>query len=53
MSDEENDRFENEQRLLTGNFQSIPHTPSAWDQDIYDIDVDPDPHGNYQLFFVD
>jgi len=45
MSDEENDRFEEEQSLLTDNFETIPHTPSAWEQDIYDIDEDPDPHG--------
>lgn len=45
MSDEENDRFENEQRLINSDFKKIPHTPSAWEQDIYDIDEDPDPHG--------
>lgn len=45
MSDEENDRFEKEQRLLTENFDNIPHTPSAWEQDNYDVDEDPDPHG--------
>lgn len=45
MSDEENDRFEKEQRLLTKDFDNIPHTPSAWEQDIYDVDEDPDPHG--------
>jgi len=45
MSDEENDRFEEEQNLLANNFETIPHTPSAWEQDIYDVDEDPDPHG--------
>lgn len=45
MSDEENDRFEEEQSLLTDNIGSIPHTPSAWEQDMYDVDEDPDPHG--------
>lgn len=52
MSDEENDRFEEEQNLLANNFETIPHTPSAWEQDIYDVDEDPDPHGknvNYCL----
>ncbi|CAH1736226.1 ankyrin repeat domain-containing protein 49-like [Aphis gossypii] len=44
MSDEENDRFEEEQNLLANNFETIPHTPSAWEQDIYDVDEDPDPH---------
>lgn len=43
-SDEENDRFEKEQRLLTENVKTIPHTPSAWDQDVYDVDEDPNPH---------
>lgn len=45
MSDEENDRFEEEQRLLTTDFKKIPQTPSAWEEDNYDIDEDPDPHG--------
>lgn len=45
MSDEENDRFEEERRLFTENFKTIPHTPSAWEEDIYDIDEDPNPHG--------
>lgn len=44
-SDEEHDRFEKEQRLLTENVKTIPHTPSAWDQDVYDVDEDPNPHG--------
>jgi len=44
MSDEENDRFEEERRLFTENFKPIPHTPSAWEEDIYDIDEDPNPH---------
>ncbi|VVC37783.1 Ankyrin repeat-containing domain,Ankyrin repeat [Cinara cedri] len=44
MSDEENDRFENELRLLTKDFKNIPRTPSAWEQDIHDIDEDPNPH---------
>lgn len=46
MSDEENDRFEIEQRLLSRDLHKIPHTPSAWEQDIDDIDEDPNPHGN-------
>lgn len=45
MSDEEEDRFEKEQQLLNQNFNKIPHTPSAWEADIYDIDEDPNPHG--------
>lgn len=45
MSDEEDDRFEKEQQLLKQNFNKIPHTPSAWEDDIYDIDEDPNPHG--------
>lgn len=45
MSDEENDRFENEQQLLTEKLHTIPHTPSAWEEDIYDVDEDPNPHG--------
>lgn len=46
MSDEEEERFELEQRLLNSDFNQIPHTPSAWEQDIYDVDEDPDPRGN-------
>lgn len=54
MSDEENDRFEKELSLLTENFETIPHTPSAWDQDIYDIDEDPNPHGiKYEYRLID
>lgn len=49
MSDEENDRFEHELRLLTGNTKTIPHTPSAWEDDSNDVDEDPNPHGNYIL----
>lgn len=45
MSDEENERFEIEQRLLNQDFNKVPHTPSAWEADIYDIDEDPNPHG--------
>ncbi|XP_050441239.1 ankyrin repeat domain-containing protein 49-like [Adelges cooleyi] len=45
MSDEEEERFELEQRLLNSDFNQIPHTPSAWEQDIYDVDEDPDPRG--------
>lgn len=45
MSDEENDRFEEERRLLNENFKRIPHTPSTWEEDIYNIDEDPNPHG--------
>lgn len=45
MSDEETDRFEKELSLLTENFETIPHTPSTWEGDIYDIDEDPNPHG--------
>jgi len=44
MSDEENDQFE-ELCLLTENFKTIPHTPSTWEEDIYDIDEDSSPHG--------
>ncbi|XP_050541966.1 ankyrin repeat domain-containing protein 49-like [Daktulosphaira vitifoliae] len=46
MSDEENDRFENEQCLINSDFKNIPHMPSAWEQDIYDVDEDPDPHAS-------
>lgn len=52
MSDEENDRFKMEQRLLVENLNHIPHTPSAWDQDMCDIDEDPDPHGKYVLYLL-
>jgi len=52
MSDEENDRFEEEQSLLTDNIETIPHTPSAWEQDIYDVDEDPDPHGKKLIIFM-
>lgn len=45
MSEEEDDRFEKEQQLLNQNFSKIPHTPSAWESDICDIDEDPNPHG--------
>lgn len=45
MSDEEDDRFEKEQHILNANSELIPHTPSAWEDDIYDIDEDPNPHG--------
>lgn len=52
MSDDENDRFENEQSLLKGNMETIPHLPSAWDQDIHDIDEDPNPHGKIFLTII-
>lgn len=45
MSDEENDRFEEEQRLLTEDYKTIPITSSTWQDDIYNIDEDPNPHG--------
>lgn len=48
--DEENDRFENEQRLLSQNFNKISCTPSAWEQDENDVDEDPNPHGKYDNF---
>lgn len=45
MSDDEDSRFENEQRLLNGDFKSLPHTASAWEEDICNVDEDPNPHG--------
>jgi len=45
MSDEENDHFDEAQRLLIKNIESTLHTASAWEQDINDVDEDPDPHG--------
>jgi len=51
MSDEENHQFE--ELCLTENFKTMPHTPSTWEEDIYDIDEDPNPHGknyNYTWF---
>lgn len=51
-SDEEYDRFEKEQRLLTENVKTIPHTPSAWDQDVCDVDEDPNPHGKNIYNFI-
>lgn len=51
-SDEEHDRFEKEQRLLTENVKTIPHTPSAWDQDVCDVDEDPNPHGKNIYNFI-
>lgn len=52
MSDEEDDRFEIEQHLLTNNINKIPHTPSAWEQDIHDIDEDPNPHGKILIINI-
>lgn len=51
MSDDENDRFEKEQCLLTSGFKTIPKTPSSWEEDNYDIDEDLDPHGK-QLYKI-
>lgn len=53
MSDEESDRFEVEQHLLTRDLNKIPHTPSAWEQDIHDIDEDPNPHGKIFIITFD
>lgn len=44
MSDDEERRFENEQRLLSGDFKSVPRTASAWEEDICDVDEDSNPH---------
>lgn len=45
MSDDEDSRFENEQSLLNGDFQSLPRSVSAWEEDICDVDEDSNPHG--------
>jgi hypothetical protein len=51
MSDDEERRFENEQRLLSGDFKSVPHTASVWEEDICDVDEDSNPRSkNINLF---